>query len=403
MRIVVLGGAGQMSSLTVRDLAQSKDVKHIVVADFNLKKATEVAGNNGPKCSAVFCDAFNIEQVRKIVRGADCVINGCTYKVNLHVMKACLAEKVHYTDLGGLFHITLEQMKMDELFKKAGITAVLSMGGTPGTINILARYAVDRLDSIDTIRCLNGCGDWTKSSDVFSVPYSIKTIFEEFTTNPVEYIDGRYVPVEPRSGAELIDFPEPLGPSYANYTIHSEVATMPTAWKDKGLKNVYFKLALPKEFHDKVCFLADIGFASQEEIEVKDGIKLKPVDMIDAVLKSMPKDENAEIKDCDILRAEVLGRKNGKEVKFIVDSIARESKRFNCSSTELNTGAPPSIVAQMIARGDVTERGAFGAEKGIDPEIYFAEMAKRDMYVYTKIETPTSIDNFLPIDAQKKI
>ncbi len=403
MKIVVLGGAGQMSSLTVNDLARSEDVKEILVADFNYEKAKAVASKNGLKCKAVFCDAFDVEQVRKTIRGYDCVINGCTYKVNLYVMKACLKEKIHYTDLGGLFHVTLEQMKLDQEFKDAGLTAVLSMGGTPGTINILARYAVDRLDTVETINVLNGCGDWTETNEVFSVPYSIKTIMEEFTMRPVEYINGKHVDVDPRSGLELIDFPLPLGPAYAYHTIHSEPATMPQAWKGKGLKNVLFKLALPQDFHDKVAFLADIGFASQDEIEVVEGIKLKPADMLNAVIQNIPKDSNAVVKDCDILRAEVIGTKDGKSVKYTVDSIARENKKFNCSSTELNTGAPPSIVAQMIVRGDVTERGAFGAERGVNPEIFFKELSKRDMYVYVNMETPISIDNFEPINAQKII
>ncbi len=403
MRIVVLGGAGQMSSLTVRDLARSNDVKEVLVADFNYEKAKAVAMENGSKCKAAFCDAFNVDQVRETIRGYDCVINGCTYKVNLYVMDACLKEKIHYTDLGGLFYVTLEQMKLNQAFKDAGLTAVLSMGGTPGTINVLARYAVDQLDTVETVNVLNGCGDWTKTTEIFSVPYSIKTIMEEFTIRPVEYIEGKHVDVDPRSGLELINFPLPLGPAYAHYTIHSEPATMPAAWKEKGLKNVFFKLALPQDFHDKVAFLADIGFASQTEIEVTDGIKIKPTDMLDAVIRNMPKDQNAVVKDCDILRAEVIGTKDGKTVKYTVDSIARENERLQCSSTELNTGAPPSIVAQMIVRGDVKERGAFGSEQGVDPEIFFAELAKRDMYVYVNKEYPVSIKNFEPINAQKTV
>ncbi len=403
MKIAVLGGAGQMSSLTVRDLAQSSDVKEILIADYNYEKARATAAENGPKCKAAFCDAYNVEQVRETIRGYDCVINGCTYKVNLFVMEACLKERIHYTDLGGLFYVTLEQMKLDQVFQDAGLTAVLSMGGTPGTINILARYAVERLDTVETIRVLNGCGDWSRTKEVFSVPYSIKTIMEEFTIRPVEYIDGNHIDVDPRSGLELINFPPPLGPSYAHHTIHSEPATMPAAWKEKGLKNVLFKLALPRDFHDKVTFLADIGFASQNEIEVKDGIRLKPADMLDAVIRNIPKDPDAVVIDCDILRAEVIGTKDGKAVKYTVDSIARQNERLKCSSTELNTGAPPSIVAQMIVRGDITERGAYGSERGVDPEIYFAELAKRDMYVYASMEYPVSVQSFEKIDEQKTV
>lgn len=400
MKIVVLGGAGQMSSLTVKDLSKSNDVKNVVVADFNYEKAKKIAEKNGPKCSAIFVDAYDVEQVRSVIRGCDCLINGCNYKANLKVMEACLKERVHYIDLGGLFHVTLKQMKMDQDFKNAKITAILGMGGTPGTINVMARYGIDRLDTVETINVLNGCGDWSISDEVFSVPYSIKTILEEFTVNPVEYINGKHVPVEPRSGMELINFPPPLGPAYAHHTIHSEPATMPKAWKNKGLKNVFFKLALPQDFHDKVAFLADIGFASEEEIEIRPGIKVAPIDMLEAVIREFPKDKNAIIKDCDILRVEVIGTKQGKTIKYTIDSIARESKVYECSSTELNTGIPPSIVAQMIVRGNVKERGAFGSEKGIDPEIYFSELATRGMYISVNMEMPINTSDFKLIHSQ---
>ena len=402
MKIVVLGGTGQMSKSTIRDLAASPDVQEVIVAGRNMEKAERVAAANGAKCKAVKCDVMVHEEIIDAIRGADCVINCCTYKVNLNVMRACLEVGTHYTDLGGLFHTTQKQMELNDEFKKAGLTAVLSMGGTPGTMNVLARYAVDRLDTVEEIRCLNGCGDWSTSNEIFSVPYSISTIMEEFTTNPIEYINGDYIPVDPRSGNEIIDFGPPLGAVKANYTIHSEMATMPVAWKDKGVKNVCFKLGLPTDFEEKVCFLADIGFSRREKINVK-GVEVAPVDVLEAMLLLLPKDQNAVIKDCDILRAEVIGMKDGVKVQYVVNSIARESKLYNCSSTELNTGVPPSIVAQMIVRGDVKERGAYGSEKGVDPEIFFAELAKRQMYVTAALNTPMVVKEWDVIKSQYEV
>ncbi|HSW36533.1 MAG TPA: saccharopine dehydrogenase NADP-binding domain-containing protein [Candidatus Limnocylindrales bacterium] len=403
MRIVVLGGAGQMSRVTVKDLARSQNVTEVIVADLNEKKAMETARENGEKCRGVYVDALDQQAVVELIKGADCVINGCNYTVNLSVMEACLKARVNYTDLGGLFHMTREQMKMDKAFCDAGLTAVLCMGGTPGTINLLARYGVDRLDTVETIRALNGCGDWTETKAAFSVAYSIRTIMEEFTVEPVEYINGEFVSVPPRSGVERIDFPAPLGSINVHYTLHSEPATFPVAWKEKGLKNVCFKLGLPPEFHEKISFLADLGFSSMEEIELKNGVKVAPLDVLEAMIQRIPRDPDAKVRDCDILRAEVTGIKNGVETRYIVESIARENKAYQCSSTELNTGVPPSIVAQMIASGQITRRGAFAAEMGVDPEIYFAELAKREMYVTVACQTPVGIHKFEPIEKQRVV
>ena len=39
---------------------------------------------------------------------------------------------IHYTDMGGLFHGTLKQLKLSDRFAEAGISAVLGMGSAPG-------------------------------------------------------------------------------------------------------------------------------------------------------------------------------------------------------------------------------------------------------------------------------
>ena len=53
-----------------------------------------------------------------------------------------------------------------------------------------------------------------------------------------------------------VDFPEPYGTLNLYNMIHnSEVAPMPIAYKDKGIKNVAFKLALPTLFEERLRFL----------------------------------------------------------------------------------------------------------------------------------------------------
>ncbi len=47
-------------------------------------------------------------------------------------MRAALQVGAHYLDLGGLFHVTGEQLELDAEFREAGLLAVLGMGSTPG-------------------------------------------------------------------------------------------------------------------------------------------------------------------------------------------------------------------------------------------------------------------------------
>jgi len=72
MKIVVLGGAGQMSAITVKDLARSPDVTEVIVADINFEKARQIAKENGPKCRAVYCNVLDHDNLLKVIKGADC-------------------------------------------------------------------------------------------------------------------------------------------------------------------------------------------------------------------------------------------------------------------------------------------------------------------------------------------
>ncbi|RLD03640.1 MAG: saccharopine dehydrogenase, partial [Chloroflexota bacterium] len=51
-----------------------------------------------------------------------------------------------------------------------------------------------------------------------------------------------------------------------------------------------------------------------------------------------------------------------------------------------NIGIPLSIGAQMIARGDIKDRGVLPPESVIDPAIFFAELGKRNILIGSKNE-----------------
>ena len=56
----------------------------------------------------------------------------------------------------------------------------------------------------------------------------------------------------------------------------------------------------------------------------------------------------------------------------------------------LDTGVPPSIIAQMIARGEIIKTGAMEPGFCVDPEKFFDELKKRGMHVY--VETEKRVD-----------
>ncbi|MDQ7826724.1 MAG: saccharopine dehydrogenase NADP-binding domain-containing protein [Candidatus Eremiobacteraeota bacterium] len=382
MKIAVLGGAGLMGRITVQDLLENPDIEHVTVGELHRKSALAILGNLKDKRLKV--ESIDIKQHDKLValiKGHEVVINSTPYLLNLEVMKACLEARVHYLDLGGLFKMTQRQLELSAEFKKAGLIAVLGCGSTPGTTNIMAGYAAGRLDEVVSAEVKIGCADFSRSESPLTPPYTMDTILDEFSLNPVIFEGGKFREVPPLSGEEEVIFPSPVGIQTACYTIHSEVATFPLSFKEKGIKRASFRIAFPVEFYNKIKFLAELGFASDTRRTIH-GVEVSPRKFLLSLISELPSPEG-DADDCDVIRVEVHGKKNGLKVECRMESIVRPHSRWKVSAGALDTGVPASIIAQMIADGQIRKRGVLPPEVCVDTEQYFKELALREMKVYS--------------------
>jgi len=391
MKIAVLGGAGAMARTIVKDLSESKAVEKILVADYREKEAKAYAASfNDDRIGGSFVDASDIDKTAELIKDYDVLINAAQHFVNIPAMKACLKGGCHYTDLGGLFHITLKQMELFDDFEQAGLTAVICMGSAPGITNVLARYAYDNLDTVEKVILSDGILDLTdmKGADVFISPYSIRTIMSEFADDAVMYTDGQFVSIAPSSGKIEIDFPEPIGRRECIQTLHSEPATIPASFKEKGIKEVKWYLSLPPELEAKVSFLASLGFDKSELLKIH-GTEVAPIDVLAAVIEKQIQEKcknlQFEINDMECLRAQVTGTKEGENMEFVVDCIVKTHSRWKCSSGDLCTGVPPSIIAQMLGGKMITQPGVWPPEQIVEPVEFFRQLSAREMHVGVSI------------------
>lgn len=380
MHIVVPGGAGAMGRITVRTLSEYDNIEQVTVADYNEARAREVVASlRSSKVQACQVDVTNEEQVRRLIRGADAVLSAVDYRFNLSILSACIAEHVHYADLGGLFHMTRRLMSLHAEAEAAGITAIMGMGGTPGITNVLARAAADKLDRVESIRVELGCSDATPSTAPLVAPYSIRTILDEFTKEAQVFKDGEWYPQQPLSGQEELIFPLPVGRATAVYSLHSECATFPLSFHDKGIRYVSFKIAFPGDFMTKLKFLVDLGFGSDEPIEVR-GVRVSPRETLAKLLELAPVEE-VEPQDCDVLRVVTTGMAGGERVEMTHQVVVLPYRRWNVSAGGLDTGVPLAIAGRMLANGEIRRRGTLGPELCVPVEPFFRELAKYDMHV----------------------
>jgi saccharopine dehydrogenase-like NADP-dependent oxidoreductase len=384
MKYVVLGGAGAMGSIIVKDLAETCPLSdEVIIADYDRAGAKELANSyRTRRVKAVGVDVTNKASTVKALRGAAVVINSVTHHYNIGVMEAALAARVHYVDLGGLFYYTRKQLKLNKRFKDKGLTALLCMGAAPGITNILARDAADRLDKVREIHIRSASRDQTRydSTQALPISYSFRTIMEEFSFKPPVFTKGKFKFIEPMSGLKPHRFPKPVGVQSPMFTIHSETATLPLSFKHKGVKEVSFKIAFDPTFIDRVRFLRDVGLGSDTPIQAG-GVTVPPIDVTDRVIMAQPEPRAiSKPKEYDIERAIVKGTERGKKVTWVMDCHSTGMPSWDIG-VDVSTGSPPAIGAQMIANGEITLRGVVPPERAVPPKLFYKYLKKRRMRV----------------------
>jgi len=355
-RFVVLGGAGAIGRIIVRDLFESNRKNEILVADYDGEAAHNLGRSyRSRRVSHAFGDARDPANLASLLARYSVVINCTRHQFNLNVMQAALRAGLHYIDLGGLFLWTRRQLRLKEPFAAAGLSAVLGIGCAPGLTNIMAATAASRLERVESIRIRVGSIDFNARDGDFAFPYSAQTIIEELTLPPWKWSGGRFVQSEPRSGWEWIDFGTPVGRISVVMTRHSEIATLPLRFKKKGLRYADFKVGFDRGFVQEIMKRFRAGWSVRD-------------------FEALPASRSAP-NDYEITRVIVRGGKH----TVVMECHARSKANWHASAGDIDTACPASIVAQMIAQGTIRKPGVWAPEDIVPAERLFEECTKRGM------------------------
>jgi saccharopine dehydrogenase (NAD+, L-lysine-forming) len=386
VRILVLGGAGAMAEAIERDLLES-GVKGLIIADRDRDRIEARARQLGRHVQTAVLDIKAPDFSRRLRdTGADVLINSTWYELNMHVMPAAIKAGLDYIDLGGLYWKTREQLKLKAEAKRAGVTCLLGMGSTPGTMNVLARHGGAKLDKVGKVELR--CGSMTLEASQggrFVPPYAIKTIVDEVTLPPVVLRNGRQREIPPLSERHEFTLPPPVGKVFGYAMLHSELASLPAYFRKKGIKSLDFAYAADQTLLDIITALHKIGMTSREPIPVK-GVPISPYDFLAELDKRLPKPPD-DPKDIEMLRAELSGMAGGRKRRVRIEMTAHWHPRWRKSAGTVDTGVPPSIAAQWMASGRLHEPGVWAPEDIIEPIPYFKELNLhgRNMQVYEQV------------------
>jgi saccharopine dehydrogenase (NAD+, L-lysine-forming) len=371
--VAVLGGAGAMGRAAVHDLARSGE--RVLLLEADLQAARKIARRyGGRRAVAQGADARDPAALAPLLkdRCVQVLVNCAPYVLNLDVMEAALRARCHYLDLGGLFHTTRMQLLRDNEFRRHGLIAVLGMGSAPGIVNVLARAAADRLRKVRAIRIYNGGADHTRYRAPVAFGFAPATVLEELTQPPMVFTRGRFKAEKPLSGGEDVRFD--VGLQRVHRSLHSEVATLPLSYADKGLRECSFKIAYEPALVERLKLLIDLGLTDKRP--GPRGVAPRDV-LLDCFKRLPPPPEFIDDRDCLAVVVEGEDAKGWVSVRY--DLTARPQRRPPLSAVARDTGFPPAIVARMILDGTIGERGVLPPERCVPVRPFFAALAKRGM------------------------
>ncbi len=370
---IIFGGTGMQGRICARDLLEQR--YRVLLCGRDSSAIKELLRNKKARFMRV--DLKHENEITRAIKKSNPynVVNCAELVYNVPVMRACLKTGKSCTDLGGLYSVTKEQFGLDSEFRKKKLTCITGCGSTPGITNVMASYAVKEFDSVHTIEL--GFA-WDSNIKEFVVPYSIKSIFDEFTQGPVLFCNGKIVK-EPRAKHQgIFEFRE-IGKQMCYSIVHSEVFTFAKYYKEKGLKHIHYFAGFPEHSWEKIKTLIDLGFHSSEPVQVRGGI-VKPRDVTAAVLKRLEVPKGYEEKENLWIR--IKGKKNGKEKKIEMNCIVHTLKGWESAGSNVNTGRTISIISQMLKEGFIRQKGVYAPEAVVPSKYFFRELGERKMLVY---------------------
>jgi saccharopine dehydrogenase (NAD+, L-lysine-forming) len=378
MRILIVGAGGVGSSAAL--IAARRDFfEHIVVADYDLARATALVERIADdRFAAAQVDAGDAQAVADLCRahGVTHVLNVVDPRFVLPIFEGAFLAGADYLDTAmSLSHRHTEKpfeltgvklgdeqfAKADE-WKAAGRLALVGVGVEPGLADVFARYASDHLFSeIDELGVRDGANLVVHGYD-FAPSFSIWTTIEECLNPPVIWEkDKGWFTTAPFSEPETFVFPEGIGPVECVNVEHEEVLLMP---RFLDAKRVTFKYGIGDEFIEVLQVLNKLGLDRTEPVTVR-GVQVSPRDVVAACLPDpLLLGDKMEGKTCAgtwVTGTGADGRPREVYLYHVADN-AWTMKEYGAQAVVWQTAMNPVIALELLATGAWKGEGVLGPE-----------------------------------------
>lgn len=377
MHIVVLGG-GRVGAAMVRDLALDEPFS-VTLVDASEAALAAFAGD--AKVKTRRADLRDPAGVAAAVADADLVLGAVPGHMGFATLKAVLGAGKNVVDIS---FFAEDAFELDALAREKGLTAVVDIGVAPGCSNLLLGRMEQELDEALSFACyVGGLPLVRRWPYEYKAPFSPSDVIEEYVRPARLRYGGQMVTRPALSDSELIDFPG--------------VGTL-EAFVTDGLRSLLFTSKVPTlvektlrypGHREKMEMLRETGFFGEEELTLRSGAKVRPVELASHLLFPLwqldPREE-----ELTVMRVVVEGTKDGQKVRHTFDLHDRTDKASGTSSMARTTGYTATAAVRLVAGGHYRRPGIsppefLGREANCCQRI-FADLEARGVVYQHRVE-----------------
>ena len=382
MRVLVLGGCGFQGKAAVLDLTDSPAVERVICADADLGGLGDISDLiDMTKVRTATLDAGDSKSLEHLFRQADVAIDLLPRQFLDTVCKAAIRTGVSVVNTNYAYPIA----HLHEKARAAGVAIMPECGLDPGIDLVLYGDARRRFDELNLINSY--CGGFPERAACDNpLSYKVSWVFEGVLASTKK--DSRIV----REGA-VIDIPgtHQHDPEYVHEVAFPGLGTLEAIPNGDA---VFFTDALgvtgtiretgrySLRWPGWSAFwrpLKQLGFLSEAPVPGLDG-SVSPYQMVEKLVGPQIQYGRNE-KDLVAMLNIFEGKKNGRRVRLVSRLLIERDLETGLMAMARGVGCPASIVAQMLARGKVTETGVLSPIRDIPYSAFMDALRSRGIVV----------------------
>jgi lysine 6-dehydrogenase len=384
VRILVLG-IGRQGRAALHDLSRSPAVSHVIAADSDVAVLTRyVKKLSADKIEPIALDAHDHDALGKAMSKVDAVINLLPVFYQATIARLAITNGAHVVDTS---YTSPELYSLAEQAAARGVAILPEFGFDPGIDLVLAGQAARELDAVHEYHSY-GTG--------FPDPEAAKT-------NPLQYKiswsaigvliaykrDGRIV----RDG-KIVEIPGKE--MFAPANIHTvKLASWDTqeAYVNGDVVRFLDKMGIRATVRNAGRYatrwpghcafwytMAQMGFLDDTPLTVGE-TRVVPREFVRALLEQPQFQYADNERDVAVIRVDMRGLKDGKRKRLVYEMCDLRDLTTGLMAMNRAVGYTASIGAQMILRGDITQRGLLSPLTDVPVSLFLQELQARGITV----------------------